>query len=292
MRDLYAILGVKRDASADEIKRAYRRLAKELHPDLNPGKKGIEARFKEVTAAHEILGDPEKRARYDRGEIDETGAETQAFRFRRAHAGAGAGPTEGFASAGFDDIGDILSDLFGSFDERVAPRRRGRAAAHAGEVTIGFLEAARGVRKRIGLPDGSTVEVAIPGGTADGRTLRLPGKGPRGGDLHVTVRVRPDPAFRVEGADVRTTVEVPVADAILGGRIVVQTIDGPVTMTVPKGSNGGTTLRLKGKGLPRAGGHGRGDQLVELRLRLPDPADPELVAFAESWRRRHGGKGR
>ncbi|MEX2650211.1 MAG: DnaJ C-terminal domain-containing protein [Alphaproteobacteria bacterium] len=293
MRDLYEVLGVKRDASAEAIKRAYRKLAKELHPDLNPGKAGLEARFKEVTAAYGILSDADKRARYDRGEIDATGAETAERRFYRTYAGGEAGRKYQEAGAPFDDLGDVFADLFGG----AGSGRRGGLRMRGGDVSydlsVGLREAALGAKRRVTMPDGRTLDVAIPAGIDDGQTLRLAGQGRPGlgggepGDALVRVSVTPDPVFRRDGDNLRVTVRVTLPEAVQGARVAVPTIEGSVTLTVPKGSNTGTVLRLKGKGVKDRRTGTRGDQFVVLQVVLPEQPDAELAAFVERWGRDH-----
>ncbi|HEU0222753.1 MAG TPA: DnaJ C-terminal domain-containing protein [Paracoccaceae bacterium] len=288
--DLYARLGVKRNASAEEIRKAYKKIAKESHPDLNPGDPGAEARFKEASAAYEILKDPEKRGRYDRGEIDATGAERAERRFYREYAAREGGPyhtRRGFQD--FEGLGDIFDDLFG----RSAGGRgmRGQDLRYA--LAVEFLEAVKGAVKRIQLPTGETLDVRIPEGTADGETIRLKGKGAPGlgggpgGDALVTITVRPHRMFRREGDDIESEVPVTIDEAVLGAKIEVATIDGRVSLTVPKGSSSGQVLRLRGKGVKRRGGTGRGDHLVKLRIVLPPKGDAELETFLASWRQRH-----
>lgn len=294
MRDPYDVLGVKRDATAEAIKRAYRKLAKELHPDLNPGKAGLEARFKEVTAAYDMLSDPDKRARYDRGEIDATGAESAERRFYRSYAGGEAGRKYQEAGAPFDDLGEVFADLFGGAG---GPGRRGGFRARGGAVgydlSVGLREAALGAKRRVTMPDGRTLDIAIPAGIDDGQTLRLAGQGRPGlgggepGDALVRVAVTPDPVFRRDGADLRVTVRVTLPEAVLGAKVEVPTIDGSVTLSVPKGANAGTVLRLKGKGVKDRRTGARGDQLVTLQIVLPDEPDAELAAFVERWGRDH-----
>lgn len=296
MADLYEVLGVKRDASEEEIRKAYRRLAKKHHPDLNAGSPEAEDRFKQVTAAYDILGDTEKRARYDRGEIDETGAERPQREFYREYAEAGPG-FKYHSSAGFEDFSDLFADLF----RRGAGARPGFSAgagfAMAGgdlnyRMEVDFLEAARGGTRRVTMPDGKTLDIAIPAGVQDGQVLRLRGKGMPGaegappGDAYVEIDVRPHPVFERRGDDIHMELPVTLAEAVLGGRVEVPTISGRVALTVPKGSNTGQVLRLRGRGIARPGG-GHGDQYVRLKVVLPDRPDPELESLVRDWAARH-----
>ncbi len=292
--DLYAVLGVPRSASQEEIRKAYRKLAKELHPDFNPGDKSAEEKFKKVSAAYEILGDPEKRARYDRGEIDETGAEKPQQRYYRDFAETGAGERyhTGRGFEDFADLGDIFSDLFG---RRAGRRRAGpmRGPDLHYHLVVDFLDAARGGTRRVVLPDGSTLDVTIPAGIESGQVIRLRGKGAPGyeggppGDALVEIEVRPHPLFTREGNDIRVTLPITIDEAVLGGKVEVPTIDGPVRMTIPKGASSGRVLRLRGKGVrdPRTGK--RGDQYVRLEIALPDRIDAELEEFMRRWRQKH-----
>jgi DnaJ-class molecular chaperone len=283
--DPYQRLGVKKDASQDEIQAAYRRLAKKLHPDLNPGNPKAEAEFKEVGAAYDVIGDPEKRGRYDRGEIDETGAERPPRQYYRDFA-AGENPYgtgAGFADYAADD--DFLSELFGRRG-RADGRRRGRDVAYALEVD--FLDAVNGASKRLGLPGAGDLDVTIPPGTRDGQTLRLRGKGEPGlnggpdGDALIEVHVRPHKLFVRDGDDIRFEVPISLAEAVLGGRIEVPTPGGRVAATLPKNSNTGKVLRLKGKGVPRRDGS-RGDAYMTLKVVLPEAPDDDLERFVSEW---------
>jgi len=283
--DPYKVLGVDRDASQDVIQKAYRRLAKKLHPDLNPGNKQAEEQFKEVSAAYDLLGDADKRARYDRGEIDASGAERPQQRFYRDFADGGSQYT---SDAGFADFAtdDVLSQIFGR-EGRAAFRMRG-ADLHY-RLVLDFLDAINGGKQQITLPDGSVLDVRIPAGTHDGQILRLRGKGRPGsgdgppGDALVEVDVRPHKVFTRKGDDIHIDLPISLSEAVLGGKVKVPTPTGPVTMTVPKWSNTGTVLRLKGKGVPRVDGS-KGDEFVTLRIMLPEKPDPELEKFVAQWR--------
>jgi DnaJ-class molecular chaperone len=294
MRDPYEVLGLARDASQDDVTKAYRRLAKESHPDLHPGDKAAEERFKELSLAREILSDPEKRARYDRGEIDATGAERPRQEFYRGYAEGPAGgrytQTEIFGDgAGLEDI---FADLFGGrAREGRTIRMRGPDVSYTLEVD--FLDAARGARRTITTPDGRTLQVTIPVGVRDRQMLRLKGMGGPGigggepGDAYVEVHIRPHPVFQRKDGDIHVELPVTLAEAVLGGKVTVPTVTGDVTLTIPPGSNTGSTLRLKGKGIPARGGEPAGDQYVRLKVVLPKPADEELKAFLEGWAPRH-----
>jgi len=286
VKNPYEVLGVASTASAAEIQSAYRKLAKKLHPDLNPGDSSAEDKFKEVAAAYDLLGDPDKRKRFDAGEIDASGAERPPRQhFYRDYAGAEADHPYADASgfADFMDSDDIFADLLRR-SQRAQANRRGRDLHY--RLEIDFAESVAGASKRIVLPDGGTLDVKIPPGLVSGQTLRLKGKGAPGGggagDALIEVDVRPDPRFARDGDDISIELPVSLSEAVLGGRIRVPTATGAVTMTVPKGSNTGTTLRLKGKGAPKRGG-GFGDQFVKLKVVLPSPPDPELEAFVAGW---------
>ncbi len=292
MKDPYEVLGVARTATADEIKQAYRKLARELHPDVNPGDKRSEERFKEASAAYDFLSDAGKRGQYDRGEIDATGAPRR--RAWRSHAGGGRGTRTGF---GFDGgVDDILAEMMRrkarartshwTDDPEEPPRVRGADSRHP--VSVGFVDAALGCSRRVSLSTGKTIDVRIPPATTDGQTLRLKGQGHPGapaGDAFVDIAVEPHPYFTRRDRDVLVEVPVSVQEAVLGGKITVPTIDGKVAVTVPPGSNTGTVLRLKGKGIPTPAA--RGDQLVTLKVMLPE-GDAEFRKLVEKWGARNG----
>jgi DnaJ-class molecular chaperone len=284
--DPYQVLGVKRDASQDEIQTAYRRLAKKLHPDLNPGNKQAEEQFKDVSAAYDLLGDTEKRARFDRGEIDASGQERPAQHFYRDFAEGGGHAYS--SDAGFADFADadIISEIFGA-RRRANVRRRG-ADRHY-RLALDFLDAINGGTQQLTLPDGSILDVNIPPGVRDGGVLRLRGKGEPGlnggppGDALIDVEVRPHPVFKRHGDDIHVELPVQFDVAVLGGRVNVPTPSGAVSMTVPRWSNTGTVLRLKGMGVPRREG-ARGDEYVTLKVMLPDTRDPALEELVAQWR--------
>lgn len=286
--DPYDLLGVARSASQKDIQKAYRRLAKELHPDLNPGDKEAQRKFQDVSAAYDILGDEEKRARFDRGDIDATGAEQPQRRYYRDFADAGTASDTYSGTAGFADFGDpddILSTLFARSGRR-GFRMRGRDRHYRLEVD--FLDAVNGATRRITLPDGASLDVVIPPGTRDHQTLRLRGKGEAStggggaGDALIEITVRPHRFFKRDGDDIRLDLPISLTEAVLGGRIAVPTPDGPVTVTIPKWSSTGRTLRLKGRGVPR-GGDQRGDEYLTLQIMLTKKRDPDLETFVSHW---------
>jgi DnaJ-class molecular chaperone len=305
--DPYKILGVKKDASQDDIRKAYRKLAKELHPDLKPGDKKAEERFKKVAAAYGIVGDAEKRARFDKGEIDATGAERPEQRFYREYAEAPGGRRYR-SRAGFEDLADV-SDLFSDLFRGGGPGgpgggpgggaggregatmwARGRDVLYRLEVD--FVDAANGAKRRIAMPDGVTLDVTVPAGTQSGAILRLKGKGGPGlgggpaGNALVEIAVRPHTVFRRDGDDIVVELPITLDEAVLGAKVAVPTLTGRVTVTVPKGSSGGDVLRLKGKGVQPAKGPA-GNQRVVLKIVLPETVDAELATFMDDWRKKH-----
>jgi DnaJ-class molecular chaperone len=309
--DLYQRLGLKRGASEAEIKKAYRSLAKQLHPDRNTDNPRAAERFAEVTRAYDLLSDKDKRARYDRGEIDEDGSPRMPF-----GGGFGGRPGGNPAGSGFEgypggfpggaggfsgdpaDLSDLFEGLFGAAQAgRTARpaggfagfRQRGRQSQKGADVayrlTVSFIDAARLAPQRITLADGKTIDVKLPNGVEDGTRIRLTGKGQPGaggsGDAIVTIAIAPHPFFSREGNDIRLALPVTLREAVLGAKVKVPTPEGPVMLTIPRGSSSGKVLRLKGRGFTGKNGS-RGDQLVTLAVDLPD-GDPELVAFAERW---------
>lgn len=298
-RDPYLELGVPRGAGADDIRKAFRKLAKQFHPDANQNDPKAEEKFKRVSSAFDILGDDDKRKKFDRGEIDADG--------REQHPGFGGGPfgpggasggryRPGPGSPGFEgmDINDILGDVFG---QRGGPGARGGGFGFGGNgrgqdlrahLDIDLEEAIRGGKKRLAFSDGRTLEVIIPKGAQDGQTLRLKGQGAGGragpGDALIEIGIKPHPLYRRDGDVLHMDLPVSAPDAILGGKVDAPTPDGPVTLTVPKGSNSGSQLRLKGRGFVNAKGT-RGDLLARLIVTLPDAPDPVLEKFAETWRK-------
>jgi DnaJ-class molecular chaperone len=318
MRDPYEVLGVDRKASSNDIKSAFRRLAKKLHPDANKSDPTAASRFAELNSAYEILGEDDKRKAFDRGEIDAEGkprfqgfggaggpggarqggfapeSEFETFSFgpegftrgaRRGRGGAGAG--------GFEDI---LREAFGGMGG-AGGRRGGAGAAFEPEdfgvganvtaaLTVSLSDAAHGVTQRLRLPSGKDVEVKIPAGIGNGQQIRLRGQGMAGqggaGDLLITVSIAPHPMFTLDGADIRLDLPVTLYEAVLGAKVRVPTLDKPVELTIPAGTNSGRTFRFKGKGFPAK--QGRGDLLATVRIALPEESDPELEALMKKWR--------
>jgi len=305
MRDPYDVLGVSRTASEAEIKSAFRKLAKKHHPDQNKTDPKAKERFGEANAAYEIVGDKVKRKQFDRGEIGADGKPRfqgfEGFGQRPPQPGEGVGgnartfrwSTGGPGGDPFGGGEDILSEILGGFGRRGSgPRtqqqpQRGEDV-HA-TVAVTLEQLVTGEKMRVDLPTGRTMEVAIPPGTRPGQSIRLKGQGRPGtpaGDALVTVEFVPHPLFRIEGDTLRRDISVTLDEAVLGAKVRVPTLDGPVTLTVPPKSSGGRALRLKGKGLPRPGGD-RGDLLVTLRIVLPEGGDADLEALMKKWREAH-----
>ena len=286
MRDPYEVLGVSRSASDADIKKTYRRLVKETHPDLNPGDKKVEQRFKELSAAYDLLSDKKKRARYDRGEIDAEGRERPEFAFHRAYGDAARGGGRASAAGGGGgsfSAHDIFDELFG----RTSLKTKGANISYT--LAVDFLEAARGGKRRVVLSSGRSLEVNIPAGTENGQTLRLKGQGLPGmgggpnGDALIEIKVGSHPYFSRKGRDIIVDVPVTLHEAVLGANIQVPTIDGKVAVKVPRGANSGTRLRLKGKGIAGPG-NVKGDQYVKLTIMLPDSPDSDLTNFVGRWK--------
>lgn len=296
MPNPYETLGVTRDATADAIRRAYRKLAKTHHPDLNPGNTAAEARFKDIASAHALLSDPEKRARFDRGEIDAEGHEAPPRRpSYRDYAEAAAGQRYAGAQANAQSSGwdpEDLESMFGSmFTEANRPRNQGpaRGADANYTLTTSFLDAVNGTTTRLTLPDGATLDVKIPPATQDGHILRLRGKGSPGrngapnGDALIAITITPHQYFTRDGQDIRLDLPITLTEAVLGGPIEVPTPGGAVRMRVPPHSDNGTTLRLRGRGVPSHGTTPAGDLYATLRITIGTP-DEALETFLKSWK--------
>ena len=308
MRNPYNVLGVESGATLEIIKLAYRKLVKQFHPDLHPGDAVMEARFKEISAAYDLLSDPKKRERFDRGEIDANGAERGGMRggrggytqgFGQGFAGGRGGFGQGFASGGG---GPDIDDIFDMFKRRGAtggaggatnggPGRRGSDINYS--LTIDFKSAAMGSKRRLSMPDKKDLDIVIPPGTEDGATLRLRGQGQPGfggeadGDALIQIQVEPHLFFERRGSDIHLDVPVTIDEAVLGATITVPTLEGTVSVKVPKGSNSGTLLRLRQRGIQHPRGKERGDQYVKLVVILPDVIDNDLAQFMEKWKKDH-----
>lgn len=291
--DPYKILGVARDASAEEIRKAYRKLAKQLHPDLNPGNAKAEERFKAVSAANALLSDPVTRGKFDRGEIDAEGHERQSgARGPSYREYAEAEPGRRYAWRE-EDLSDLFGSMFGegSFDETGGARakrpRRGHNEHYA--LAIEFLDAVNGATPRLTLPDGRVLDVKIPPATVDGQTLRLRGQGGRGangganGDALIDIQVKPHRFFTRDGQDIRLDLPVSLSEAVLGGPVEVPTPQGKVRMQIPKQSDSGTKLRLRGRGVAAHGKIAAGDLYATLRVVIGKP-DVALEEFLRSWK--------
>ncbi|HVM38172.1 MAG TPA: DnaJ C-terminal domain-containing protein [Sphingomicrobium sp.] len=310
--DLYKRLGIKRGASDDEVKKAYRSLAKQLHPDRNKDNPKAAERFAQVTAAYDMLSDKDRRARYDRGEIDEEGNPKMPFGggFGGYQGGAG-GPRPGpggfnGSAGGFQpggnaaDLSDLFEGLFGAaqagrargsgpgggfsgFRQRSAASQKGPDIAY--RLSVPFTDVATMAPQRVTLGDGKTIDLKLPKGVEDGTRIRLAGKGGSGpggaGDAIITIAIAPHPFYSRDGNDIRLTLPVTLKEAVLGARVKVPTPDGPVMLTVPKGATSGKVLRLKGRGFCDKNGK-RGDQLVTLAVDVP-AGDAELERFVSGW---------
>lgn len=297
MADLYATLGVPKTADAAAIKRAYRKLAKELHPDRNKDNPRAADRFKAVTAAYDILSDEKKRAAYDRGEIDSEGNprgpqfDPRDWQRARRPGGAGAGGNQSWSTGdGFSfrgDPSDLFAELFGEELRRAAGGRTGtsrgprKGADVSYRLEVPFRDAALAAPQRVTLGSGKTIDLKIPPGVTEGQQLRLAGQGEPGpggsGDAIVTISIGPDPRFTRDGDDIRMELPVPLETAVLGGKVRVPTVDGDVMLAIQPGTSSGRVMRLKGKGFSRKSG-GRGDQLARVMVEVPAD-DPALAAF-------------
>ena len=310
MANPYTLLGVSKTASQDEIKQAYRKLARKMHPDLNPNDPKAEDRFKEISGAYDILSDPEKRKRFDAGELDEHGKERPGYGYGAYGGGNpfggadnngfsgfnfdfGAGQTKGGRKrAKFDFFSDIFNgagyggeDIFSGMKNRSSRKLQGENLNY--DLTVSFLDAALGKEKEILLPNGKVLNIRIPAGTTDKTILRLKGQGAAGigggakGDALIHISVQPHPHFTRSDNDILLNVPVTLKEAVLGAKVTIPTLEGKVALTVPANSNSGSVLRLRGKGI-KSGGK-TGDLLVKLYIVLPDKPDNELTQFMREW---------
>ena len=295
MQTPYEILGVEPTASADAIRRAYRRLAKQHHPDVNPGKPEAAEKFKAIASANDILSDPEKRARFDRGEINAEGAEVPPSRpyYRDFNNSADRGRYGGAADFGVDDIEELFGQAFrGQGGARGGRQSRARGADAHYTLTVSFLDAALGAVRRLTLPDGRTLDVTIPAGHRDGQALRLRGQGSPGigggtaGDALIEIAVAEHPFFRRDNDDIVLDLPITLQEAVLGASVTVPTITGPVNLKIPPGSRSGNKLRLRGRGIGRDAEH-RGHQQIVLQVVLPAEPEPALADFLKDWEPAH-----
>jgi curved DNA-binding protein len=293
-QDLYKVLGVAREASDDELRITYRKLARKYHPDVNPNNPKAEERFKEISFAYEVLSDQEKRKRYDEFGIQGLAHgfdPDQTRAYHRWSEGARRSPYSG-AFAGEVDLEDLLSNVFG---RGRAARGPARGADASGEITVDFMAAVRGEEVRVDLPGKGTIRLRVPPAADEGTRIRLAGKGEQGrdggppGDLYLTLHVRPHRFFQREGADLRLDLPVTLPELIEGASVEVPTPEGSVKMTIPPGSANGARLRLRAKGVPRHGGE-RGDLLVRLVVELPSTDDPRLKEIARELESLYGGR--
>lgn len=295
MRDPYLVLGVDSKTSAEDVKKAYRKLAKKYHPDFHPGDKEMEKKFKEISVAYDILGDAEKRRKFDMGEIDAGGNERQPnpFRNRRpgGNSGAGADPFSSFFSE------DIFGDFFGAKKAGAKGGARGGTKIQGADINyslrISFLDAVRGVKRQINLDAYKTLNITIPAGTRDGDMLRLKGQGKPGinggpsGDAFIEIHVDADDFYEVRKNDIYIELPITLDEAVLGTSVTVPTVDGKVSVNIPPNSNTGNALRLKNKGILDPKSKIRGDQYVRLKVVLPEKPDKDLTHFVEKWAKKN-----
>jgi DnaJ-class molecular chaperone len=291
MKDPYETLGVNRSATDKEIKDAFKKLARKFHPDLHPDDKEAETKFKDISAANDLLKDKEKRRRFDAGEIDASGAERPQERFYRDFADGPAyashAAQDGFANN--EELEEFLARAFAGGKGRSQGTFRARGQDVSYVLPVGFLDVAKGAARTITLPEGKTLQVTIPEGAEDLQMLRLKEQGMPGfgggppGDAYVELHVEPHPFFRRKDDNIHVEIPVTLKEAVLGARIEVPTIGGPVAVTVPKGSNTGTTLRLRDRGIRNRQSGQRGHQFITLKVVLATAEEPELVTFLETW---------
>ncbi len=283
----YDILGVSKTADEKEIKSAYRKLAKKYHPDLNPDSKEADAKFKEINAANDLLNNKEKRAAFDRGEIDMEGnPQRQQQQYYRDHAEGPQGQRYSSNSSGGNFSQEDLEGIFGSMFGGGAGGRRARSQPQSVDanykIEVDFLEAAKGAKKQVTMPDGKTLNITIPEGIEAGQKLRLKGKGlTSSGDAYIEVQIKPDNFYKNIGKDIYIDVPIGIHESILGSKIKIPTIHGKVEVSVPKGATTGTKLRLKGKGIKG------GDQYIKFNISMPETIDSELEEAIEKWAKVH-----